>query len=137
MYWFVFWSFYKIQIYNYEHTKTFSIYIIVCYQNGVIYPQNDLDDSPYNLGELSKDAQLAECHELCQNTSGCDYFSFQSTTSLCSLKSAKSREHPQQSYISGNKYCGNLFDLKSQIYLKSFSFSWRPEYLTIIIIILT
>ena len=82
------------------------MFFIVCYQNGVIYPQNDLDDSPYNLGELNKDEQLAECHELCQNTSGCDYFSFQSTTSLCSLKNAKSREHPQQSYISGNKYCG-------------------------------
>ena len=56
--------------------------------------------------ETNEDERLVKCQHLCQEISGCEYFSFHSPTAMCSLKSEKSREHPQQSYISGKKYCG-------------------------------
>ena len=56
--------------------------------------------------EINEDERLVGCQRLCQERSGCDYFSFHSTTSFCYLKSAKSSEVPEQTYVSGNKYCG-------------------------------
>ena len=79
---------------------------IVCHEKGILYPHNDIDDSPYNLRETKEDERLVECQHLCQEISGCGFFSFHTPTAMCSLKSGKSREHPQQSYISGKKYCG-------------------------------
>ena len=71
-----------------------------CYKYETTYTS---DDIAFNIGIKNT---MEECQTHCQNTTGCNYFAFESEPNRCRLKASNGDVQYSKNTIAGPKYCG-------------------------------
>ena len=79
--------------------------IIGCFENGIAYPGNDLNGQDAK-GQGKRDSP-EECQQLCQETPGCNAFTYRPVG--CWMKSTKAPGIKSSDAVSGDKYCNGKF----------------------------
>ena len=75
--------------------------ILDCILNNYNAPKNDLSGMPISA------ASAVECQVKCQRVAHCLYFTFESASGSCWLKTSSATAKIKEGFLSGPKYCGN------------------------------